>query len=222
MTQTIQIGELQCLCCLTETSQDIAYILYPEKILADWIEDAAGKYGTTIVIITGMDWQNDLTPWPAKGVPAGSPDFKGNAPEFMATLLTKVVPSVEKTLGIHTHLRRSLIGESLSGLFTLWEWLQDNTFDSIASLSGSFWYEGFVEWVDKLTIPDKKGMAYFLLGNRESHSRVKAFDSVAVNTHRIISILDNAHIATRFELVPGNHYANPIPRLDHAFAALFR
>ena len=65
------------------------------------------------------------------------------------------------------------------------------------------------------------GMGFFLLGDKESKSNVKAFQTVGVNTDEIISLLKAAGIKTGFESVPGNHYANPIPRLDKAFSALY-
>ncbi|MDE6638872.1 MAG: hypothetical protein K2K32_11640 [Muribaculaceae bacterium] len=41
----------------------------------------------------------------------------------------------------------------MSGLFALWQWMVCDTFRNIASLSGSFWYEGFMEWMKSRTIP---------------------------------------------------------------------
>lgn len=76
MTQKITIDNLNCLCSSVINKDRIAYILYPLDILADWIKSAAKKYGVTIVVITGMDWQNVFSPWPAPGVPKGDPYFK--------------------------------------------------------------------------------------------------------------------------------------------------
>ncbi|MDO4319224.1 MAG: alpha/beta hydrolase-fold protein [Bacteroidales bacterium] len=189
-------------------------------ILSDWIGPATERYGTSIVVITGIDWQDALSPWPAKGVPRGCPDFKGLAPEFLSRLQDKVIPQIEASMGFTARPGRTLVGVSMSGLFALWQWMQCDTFDNIASLSGSFWYDGFVESLKKQSIPHKNGHAYFLLGDREARSKVKAFDTVAADTQAIIALLDADGINTRFESVPGNHYADPIGRLDKAFAAL--
>lgn len=220
MTQKIEIGDLKCLCSAASTDR-IAYILYPMDMLADWIEPAAAKYGTTIVAVTGMDWQNVFSPWPAKGVPKGSPDFKGESPEFLQTLQQKVVPQVETALGIAQSAEHTLVGVSMSGLFALWQWMVCDTFHNIASLSGSFWYEGFLDWMKSRPVPPKKGKGYFLLGDQESKSKVKAFDSVGVNTQEIVVMLRDAGIDVEFQSVPGNHYSDPIPRLDKAFTALY-
>lgn len=221
MTQKIKIDRLQCLCCSDSCKSKIAYILYPMDMLAEWIEPAMEKYGVTIVVITGMDWENVFSPWPAPGVPKGSPDFKGGSPEFLKLLQQTVIPQIDKTLDIANNAERTLVGVSMSGLFALWQWMVCDTFSNIASLSGSFWYEGLLDWMEKISIPSKSGKGYFLLGDQESKSKVKAFDSVCVNTQEIIKLLSTAGIDVEFQSVPGNHYANPIQRLDKAFTALY-
>ncbi|MDE6287909.1 MAG: hypothetical protein K2M00_03885 [Muribaculaceae bacterium] len=221
MIQKINIENLSCLCSSTFSQDKIAYILYPMDMLQDWLEAAAKKYGVTIVVITGMDWQNVFSPWPAPGVPKGDPDFKGESPEFLALLQQKVIPQLEAALNINEKVERSLVGVSMSGLFALWQWMLCGTFNNIASLSGSFWYEGFMEWMNKLHVPSKSGKGYFLLGDQESKSKVKAFATVGVNTRNIIELLKKAGIKTEFRSVPGNHYSDPIPRLEKAFTALY-
>ena len=220
MAQRIDFEKLNCLCSTTVNKHKIAYILYPMDILSEWIEQAAEKYGVTIVVITDMDWQNVFSPWPAPGVPKGDPDFKGESPEFLKLLQNEVIPKIEKTLHVDSDVERDLVGVSMSGLFALWQWMVCDTFKSIASLSGSFWYEGFIDWMRKIQIPHKTGKGFFLLGDRESHSNVKAFNTVGINTAEIISILKSSGIDTEFESVPGNHFSDPIPRLEKAFDAL--
>ena len=219
MKKIIEIGNLSCLCSSTVSKDKIAYILYPMDMLADWIESAARKYGVTIVTVTGMDWQNVFSPWRAPGVPKGTEDFEGKSPEFLKLMQNKVLPQVERELEMSSAVERSLIGVSMSGLFALWQWMECDAFRNIASLSGSFWYEGFIGWMKSLTIPAKSGKGYFLLGDQEAKSKV--FGSVAVNTQEIITLLRDAGIDVVFQSVPGNHYSDPIPRLDKAFTALY-
>ncbi len=221
MIQKFDIGNLHCSCNLTAEKTKVAYILYPMDILDQWIESAAKKYRTNIIVITGMDWQNVFSPWPAPGVPKGSPDFKGESPEFLRQLQQTVIPYIEETLALSADVERSLIGVSMSGLFALWQWMECDTFENIASLSGSFWYEGFLEWIKSLPIPEKTGKAYFLLGDKESQSKVKTFNTVALNTDEIVLLLQQAGINICFDSVPGDHYSDPIPRLDKAFTALY-
>lgn len=219
MTQQFNIAGLNCLCATVARRDRIAYILYPMDCLSAWIAPAATKYDTNIVVITGMDWQNVFSPWPAKGVPAGTPDFKGESPQFLKTLIEQIVPYIEVKLKISTGMERTLVGVSMSGLFSLWQWPQTDTFRNIASLSGSFWYEGFIDWFKRQNFSNKTGEAYFLLGNLES--KAKAFSTVGINTGEIVKTLRQDNINVRFQSVPGNHYADPIPRLNDAFIALY-
>lgn len=73
-----------------ENSGRICYVLYPLDDLGEWIEEAAERFDVTIATVTGMDWSDDLTPWPAPGEPPGCPPFRGRAPEFLKTLTSKV------------------------------------------------------------------------------------------------------------------------------------
>lgn len=221
MTKTFEISGLKCVCSPGRSKDTIAYILYPVDMLDGWLATASEKYGTTIVVITGMDWENVFSPWPAAGVPKGSPDFKGESPQFLTLLQQTVIPQIESELHMDKDVVRTLVGVSMSGLFALWQWMVCDTFTNIASLSGSFWYDGFLDWMKGLDIPHKDGKGFFLLGDQESKSKVKAFDSVGVNTSEILNMLKNAGIKTEFESVPGNHYSDSIPRLDRAFTALF-
>lgn len=221
MIQKINIDELQCLCSSVDRKDKIAYILYPMDMLSNWIKTASKKYDTNIIVITGMDWQNVFSPWPAPGVPKGSEDFEGKSPEFLKKLQNDVIPQIEKALGISSDVDRTLVGVSMSGLFALWQWMVCDTFANIASLSGSFWYEGFIVWMKSIKIPAKTGKGYFLLGDKESKSKVKAFNSVGENTAEILTLLRNAGIDVEFQSVPGDHYSDAIPRLDNAFSALY-
>lgn len=219
MMHTIEIQGLKCRCAGTNADK-IAYILYPMDALTDWLAPAAEKYGMTIVEITGMDWQNVFSPWPAKGVPAGSEDFKGESPEFLALLEKTVIPQIDKALGIAEMAERTLVGVSMSGLFTLWQSSQSTLFNNIVSLSGSFWYDGFMEWFKRQDFADKTGYAFFLLGVQEPKSKVKAFGCVGENTEAIVTALKAAGVKVDFAWVPGNHYQHPLERLDLAFQSL--
>lgn len=221
MVKTIKIENLVCRLTADGPKDKIAYVLYPMEMLEHWIAPASKRYGASIVVITGMDWQNVFSPWPAKGVPKGSPDFKGESPQFLSLLQRSVIPEVEAQIGIAANAERTLVGVSMSGLFALWQWLLCGTFANIASLSGSFWYEGFMEWFDEHLLPKKEGKAFFLLGEQEPKSRVKAFDTVGVNTRNIVDALRNEGVAVKYEIVPGNHYSNPMPRLNAAFDAIY-
>lgn len=205
-----------------ESTERICYVLYPLDCLGEWIGEAARKFGVSIAVITGMDWDDDLTPWPAKGEPPGRPDFKGKASGFLSTFITEVIPAIEQRMDLTDSIERTLAGVSLSGLFALWQWMTKDTFHNIICLSGSFWYDGFVAWIKSQHVPEKTGKAYFLLGDLEAKTKVKAFRPVQADSIEIVRYLHDNGIDDVFELVPGNHYQYGEQRLDRAFTWMFR
>lgn len=195
----------------TSAGNKIVYILYPMPIPHNIIEDMARKYCANIVVITGMDWDDDLTPWKASGVPSGTPDFKGDAKIFLNMLQESIIPHIENSFNINIE-ERDIIGVSLSGLFTLWQWMLCDTFRNIVTLSGSFWYKGFTDWLSDNSV-HKTGRAYLLLGDLESRTKVPQFKSIDEDTRKVIEILKSKDIDTTFQSVPGNHYQHPMDRL---------
>lgn len=225
MITKITLSTYQCHIAVQPEAERITYMIYPElaELEDKWLEKMASDYNTHVVAVyvPADKWNDSLTPWPEPGEAKGCPPFAGKAQEFLSLLQQEIIPAVEKKCSLEGNYQRNLIGVSLSGLFTLWQWLGCDTFQSIASLSGSFWYIGFIEWFLRQPIPSKTGKAFFLLGDEEPHSHVTAFQSVGVNTEEIVNRLKNSGIPTTFEWVPGNHFSRPVHRAERAFAALY-
>lgn len=224
MTTTIEIDKVRCVCVKRDESKRIVYMIYPDVngFSDDWLKMQAAKHDCSIVVIYVAlnDWNNCLTPWPEPGETKGAEPFGGKAADFMTAIQSMIIPETNKALVISEVSERNLIGVSLGGLFTLWQWMKYDTFNSIACLSGSFWYNGFIEWFEKLSAPQKTGHAYFLLGKDEPKSKVKAFRPVGVNTELIVSKLKADGISVKFDPVDGDHFANPIQRAESALNAL--
>lgn len=218
--ETFNIGRYRIRVAGNPAARRVCYVLYPMDVLGGWIDETAERYGVAVAVVCGMDWDNELTPWPAKGVPAGTADFKGEAGEFLKELTGVIVPEIDRRFGTGADVERTLVGVSLSGLFALWQWLVSDRFDNIVSLSGSFWYEGFASWVLRQNVV-KKGRAYFCLGDLESRTRVRAFQSVETDTREIVGYLKRSGVSLCFEMVPGNHYQNGLRRLDGAMEWMF-
>lgn len=226
MVRKIQIDSYTCDVAVNSASYKVAYMIYPhvDGFSSEWLEKMSSRFGISIVMVYVPleKWNDDLTPWPepaeAKG--KGFQPFAGDAGQFYSELTAKIIPEVEKVLGPAKVSERDLVGVSLAGLFTLWQWMQFYTFTSIACLSGSFWYEGFMSWFENREIPQNKGKAYFLLGTAEPNAKIKAYQSVGVNTEAISNRLKSSGIECRFDWVPGNHFANPIPRAEKALGYL--
>lgn len=223
MITKINIEGYDCHCVENKESSTIAYLIYPAIVPFEdeWIErmSALHKVSMAVVYVPADQWNDALTPWPEPGEAKGCEPFGGKAPEFLKLLQKQIIPGVEKLISGVEH--RDLMGVSLGGLFTLWQWIECDSFRSIACLSGSFWFVGFIEWFSKSVIPAKTGKAYFLLGEEEPHSSVKAFRSVGVNTEKVVEILKSKGIAVTFDWVPGNHFSRPVHRAEKALQGLY-
>lgn len=223
--KTIQVRDLKIEIEQSKDNDRIVYIIYPaiEGLSEEFFTRNVKKLGVTMaaVYVPADQWNNYLTPWPEPPEEKGFPPFGGQAAAFDKILTEEIIPEVERTAGVKPGTQRDLIGVSLSGLFGLWQWLQNDTFNSVGLLSGSFWYEGFIQWFDAQPVPDKKGKAYFLLGLQEPKAKIAAYRSVGVNTEQIVKRLKDSGIATTFQWVPGNHFSDPVRRLELALQALY-
>lgn len=165
----------------------------------------------SVVAIDGADWNRDLTPWPAKAVFRGQPDFSGGADAHLKRLTEQVVPMVERVLEPRC---RMLVGYSLAGLFAVYAALKSEMFPMAASASGSMWYPGLEAFVEQSgRVPD---CVYFSVGEREKLGRNAAFHSIEECTRRVCSLLESRGARTTFELKPGGHFDDPAGRVRRA------
>lgn len=217
--ETKKIGNLKCDYAAAEGSR-VCYFISPLPIGGKAIEEWAARYGQNIVVITGVDWDNDLTPWTAKGVEKGDADFRGEAALLLERLRGEVMPGMERTLNMAHPIERTLAGVSLSGLFAVWAWTQGDDFDNIASISGSFWYDSFTGWLSRQDLTNKTGCAYFSLGNKEGKAGNPRFNTVQEDTQRVVEIMQNNGIKAMFEPTDGTHFAPMNPRIEKMFVGL--
>ena len=104
---------------VTTESGDVCYVLLPEKMKEadmDWLEELVQKYPVNIVAISGMNWNDMMSPWKAPALNPKESDFRGKAKDFLANLLGDVFVNTEQSLRL-THPKKHLGGISLAGLF---------------------------------------------------------------------------------------------------------
>lgn len=76
---------------------------------------------------------------------------------------------------------------SLSGLFGVWASCRRELFEGVASVSGSFWYDGFTEWMagHHSTV----SRFYFSLGEKEKDGKNPRLAAVQEETDKVIAML---------------------------------
>ena len=199
-------------------------MILPEGIkedLANGLERLAEKYSVSIVVSNDVNWNDDLTPWPAEGVFKKAKPFGGRAAEFLDKLTRDIIPETEEHLGI-VNPERTLLGVSLSGLFAVWSAFKADAFTNIISISGSLWYDGFVDWMKENTPSPNIKKVCMLLGEKEKNAKEKRMATVEECTHTASNILKEKSCAdVRFELVEGTHFSPIMPRLEQAFEVVY-
>lgn len=199
-------------------------MILPEGIredLFDGLKELTEKNGVSFVVIENINWNDDMTPWPAEGVFKKAKPFGGQAASFLDKLTNEIIPEIEKTLSVED-AERTIMGVSLSGLFAVWACFNTNAFTNIINISGSLWYDGFTEWMKEQTPSPQLKKVCMLLGEKEKNAKEKRMATVEERTHTAAEILKaNSQASVLFELVDGTHFSPILPRLERAFEAVY-
>ena len=164
--------------------------------------------GFNLVTISGLHWNQELSPWAVETVVSRDDRFTGGAPELLPLLTGEVVPQVERLLDAPPAWR-CLAGYSLAGLFAVWTAFQTDLFTRILSASGSMWYPGWLEYAREHELAVSLQGIYLSVGEQESTSRNAVLHTVGERTRAMTELMAERGIPSHFELNPGNHFKNP-------------
>jgi len=167
-----------------------------------------GCSGFNLVTVSGLHWNQELSPWAVETVVSKDDRFTGGAPELLPLLTGEIVPQVERQLDMAPSWR-CLAGYSLAGLFAVWTAFQTDVFSRILSASGSMWYPRWLEYAREHPLAAPLQGAYLSVGEQESTSRNAVLQTVGERTRAIADLLAERGIPSKFELNPGNHFKNP-------------
>lgn len=143
-----------------------------------------------LLSIKPESWNDDFTPWAAPAFRVGENAPRGRADAYLACLTEKIKPYVD------THYRTkpepeytALFGYSLGGLTAVYAIYKTDVFGAAASLSGSLWFDGFCEFMEREKPLRTDLRVYLSLGKKESHSKNPRMGKVAECTQRAREIL---------------------------------
>lgn len=200
-------------------SSNIVYVLLPERLPEEdliQIQELSERFESNIVAISGMNWSSDMSPWKAPGIK--DIDFGGQAANFLNKLKEDIFFNLEISLKL-TNVKRYLVGTSMSGLFAVWSTTKNQLFEGIASISGSFWFDGFTEWLQNQN--DFKCMRFhILLGDKEKDAKNKRIAAIEDATMKTVEILIEKGVDVSFEMTEGGHFSPIIPRLEKSLLSL--
>ena len=165
----------------------------------------------SLVAVSGLDWDKDLSPWPAPAVRRGEEPFAGGAAEYLAWMTGSLLPAARALLP-GTPCWEGLAGYSMAGLFAVWALGRTHVFRRGASMSGSLWYPGIREYLMEHLPQHAPDCLYFSLGSKESKTRNTLMAAVEENTRAIQAFCREQGITTTFQLNPGNHFRDTAAR----------
>lgn len=164
----------------------------------------------TLVTVSGLNWEAELSPWAAGGLFKYSEMFTGGADAYLQFLTQQVLPHAEA--GLNGILWRGLAGYSLAGLFTVYAMYKTDLFSRAASMSGSLWYPGFKDFALQNTLCKTPQHLYLSLGDKEARARNQYLKTVQQCTEELAAHYRSLGINTFYELNPGGHYRDIISR----------
>lgn len=173
----------------------------------------------SLAAIGGLDWNIDMSPWAAPATDGKSEPFCGGADAYLHELTDEILPQILlEQSGIPKQM--ILAGYSLAGLFAVYSMYRTDVFDAIVSVSGSFWFPGFVDFVKDTPRMNTPGKLYFSLGDKEANSKNEVMRNVRTNTECLAEWYRHAGIDTVYELNTGGHFREPDVRMAKGIAAV--
>ena len=173
----------------------------------------------SLACIGDIDWDDELTPWPAPSAFSNQPPYGGGADAYLRALTNRVLPQIVETLGVPPRYV-ALAGYSLAGLFALYAMYRTDAFSRFASASGSVWYPGFVEYALSHAPVRRPDRVYLSVGDREARTRNAAMRPVEESARRLWRAYRAMDMNAAFELNPGGHFDQVTWRIARAVAWL--
>lgn len=174
------------------------------------LAEKEGAPSFQLISVSHLDWDVDLSPWPAPSVISHDDHFEGRADEYCDFLMSEVVPFAERELGQASC--SILAGYSMAGLFALYAPYRTEMFDKLVCGSGSVWYPNFVEYVKQHAYPKNPSCIYLSLGDKETHTR----NPYLQTTHTCMTELEarflGLGIKTIFVENEGGHHDHAVRR----------
>ena len=167
-----------------------------------------GAKDHTLMSVQVPEWFRDLSPWPAELVFRGEPPMTGGADDFLSEILREILPAGLAELS-DPPAWIGLAGYSLAGLFALYAAYRTGRFSRIASVSGSLWFPGFLDYARAHAFRRRPDAVYLSLGDREARTRNPVMRTVEENTAALAGWYRGLGLNTAFQLNPGNHFREP-------------
>lgn len=183
--------------------------------------DAAGygDSGINLLVVSGLDWNCDMTPWPCQPLYKSGEPFGGGADEYLEVLVSEIIPCAKAHI-CGEPSKTCIAGYSLAGLFALYAAYRCDAFDRTASMSGSLWFPDFMKFAEEHDMKKAPEKIYLSLGDKEAKTRNHLMQKVQENTEALAEYYGQLGINVDFEMNPGNHFRDVELRCAKGIAAI--
>ena len=155
--------------------------------------------------IGNLNWERDLSPWPAPALGKEGDDFTGGGEKYLDCILSEILPlAKEKINGAPEFI--GIAGYSLAGLFALYALYKTDVFTRVASMSGSLWFPGIKDFCKENAMKILPEKLYLSIGDQESKTRHPILQTMQENTEELLEYFRSLGIPCKYELNPGNHF----------------
>lgn len=160
-----------------------------EGVVANLVKEGVQADFLLLSIRPGS-WNDDFTPWVAPAFRAGEEAPQGRADVYLTCLTEKIKPYMDAHFRTKPEPENTaLFGYSLGGLTAVYSIYKTDVFGVIASLSGSLWFDGFCDYMEREKPLRTDLRVYLSLGKKESRSKNARMGRVAVCTEWAREIL---------------------------------
>lgn len=160
-----------------------------EEIVTE-VNKAGHRADFILLSIQPASWNDDFTPWSAPAFRRGEEAPRGCADAYLSRLAGEIKPYIDAHYRTKPEPEHTvLLGYSLGGLVALYSIYKTDLSGAVGVLSGSLWYDGFCEFMEKAKPMRTDIKVYFSLGKKESQSRNPRMGRVAECTERAREIL---------------------------------
>ncbi|HEY3425340.1 MAG TPA: alpha/beta hydrolase-fold protein [Negativicutes bacterium] len=175
----------------------VVYIQDEGYLFRDHLNDLeemtkSGKLQAMIFVgIKPNNRNNEYTPWNAKAILDQHEDYGGQGATYLNFLANDLKPYIDKNYNtLSSPENTGIAGASFGGLISMYAaYLHPEAFGRIASISGSFWYERFIEFMQSNDIVPNGCKIYMDVGTMEGVTKKSLQKNMVARNQEAYAIL---------------------------------
>ncbi|MEK3789317.1 alpha/beta hydrolase [Paenibacillus sp. FSL K6-1230] len=200
-------------CLNGQKSAPVLYVQDGDTLLPDGLESLGQQYREgqlphlILVGIQPLNRLDEYSPWHSPALAEGRPAFGGKANRYLSFITGYVRPYIEARYPVMAGPRHTgIMGASLGGLVSMYAvYRHPEIFGHAATLSGSYWYPGFVDFMQSETWTGYDGRYYMSVGSKEGegkHTIQKDMLPLTIAAHDTLLQRGASSDRTHLEVIP--------------------